>query len=279
MVITCPNCGSTFNLPEYRVDPEARARCSVCGHIFQLRQGMPGAAGNPFISAQPAAEGPIRDLLSEVQDSDASGSAAGRENAPESSVPSYKPPQAKKGGKGKIIIIFVLILAILGGAGYYFFFSEAGPSGKEAVSERDKARQVEKISIIRRRQYLKENQYLGKIIVIDGTVVNKGDRPKNFIKLEAALIDPQGAVLMSKQFFCGPELKQAQLETMGEVEMEKWLTNETEVFKLNTNVRKNDQVPFMVVFYRPPAKLLESAEGYSYRLTVIDAPDAEDSAK
>ncbi len=274
MVITCPNCGSTFNLPESRVDSEARARCSVCGHIFQLRQGMPGATDNHFISTQPAAEGPIRDLLSEVHDS-----PAGQEKAPEPSAPSHKPPQVKKGGKGKIIILLVLILAILGGAGYYFLFSESGPSGKEAVSERDKARQVEKISIIRRRQYLKENQHLGKIIVIDGMVANKGDKPKNFIKLEAALLDPQGNVLMSKQFFCGPELKQAQLETMGEVEMEKWLTNETEVFKLNTNVRKDDQVPFMVVFYRPPAELLESAEGYSYRLTVVDAPDAEGGAK
>jgi hypothetical protein len=186
----------------------------------------------------------------------------------------YIPFSKKKPKRSKlktVIAALVVLLLAAGGAGY--FFLPSAPQTEPVISAEEHARIVQEISINRRRQYIKENRHLGRIIVIDGTVVNTGENPKNFIKLEAAIIDPIGAVVLRKEFYAGPGVSQLQLESLSEAELEKWLTNETEIFRANTNVQQGDSVPFMVVFFRPPPKLLEEIAGYSYRLTVVDAQE------
>lgn len=267
MVITCPNCGSTFNLADDQVVPERRVRCSICSHIFHLAQGMPEAADNPFLTAKSDA----------TENAEQAGvSDTGEDGGPTDQTieqsPSKKKKNSAKSKPATIILAAVLLLLIVGGALWFLVFRDSSAGGGSIEAEAmDQARRISEIAIDKRRQSIVDNRVLGNILVIDGEVANMGDSVKHYIQLEASLIDPDGVVVMRKPIICGPVLSESQLQSMGEAGIESWLSNMAQVIDKNVNVPKNGRVPFMVVFYRLPPEMLESPARYSYRLTVMEA--------
>lgn len=268
MIITCPNCGTTFNLPDDKVSPEHKARCAVCRHVFQLAQGMPGASDNRFLSpdAAPASAGHEVGAGTAVADETATQGKKKKGGSKKASVPLLI---------GAVVAILVLLAAI-----WFFVLRDTTGGGETgAKADQELARRVEEIAIDKRRQRIMENTTLGKILVIEGEVTNMGDSPKHYIQLEASLIDPEGGTFMHKPFYCGTQLSDSQLQTMGEAGIETRLSDSARISYSNTAIPRGGRVPFMVVFYRLPQEMLESPARYSYRLTVIDALEKLPSAR
>lgn len=247
MVVTCPNCTTKFNLPDNLASEGAKLRCSVCKHVFNCDQASPtslnldnelGAEQNDFIS------------FSE----------------------SKKKPKRGFGKLGWLALSLVVIAGVLAGV----LFTPYGAALKSFSSAQltslwgekpvqDPADLVRLIALRGVRQYNVSNEKLGNISVIEGKAVNGFPTPRELIRLEGALYDAAGSVLVAKQQLAGTMVSLFQLQVLGEQELEQALANKIDILSNNTNVMPGAEVPFMIVFYNPPDNAAE------FGVKIIDA--------
>lgn len=259
MKVTCPNCKTTYNLPDDKVRPGAKLRCTVCRQVF----------------APPRRE--------KYQES--------HEAVPKTSdsIVSISIGKPDKPGKRKKPYLFLLFLILLGGAtaGAWRYTDWLEPIKKMIVERRVQrepvaaeteneratriASMVNKLQIQNIRQYTVKNEKIGNIVVIEGKIANGFDEARELIRVEAALQDETGNTLVSKSQLAGPTISLFQLQVLSEAELEQGLSNKLDILTNNTNIAPGGSVPFMVVFYGAPEKASR------FNVTVIDAdkPQAE----
>lgn len=236
MIITCPKCETAFSLPDDLYRPGKKARCSQCSFVFQM----------------PA-----------------------EENAEEHDEPIHASyaftSEGKSSGTSKRTFLFLglagaLVLVLLYGA--YLIYSSYTPSRPIADamppvadatpapvtdSPQRKAEQlINSISLDDIRQFLVDNVEIGRLMVIQGFAVNNGDTLKDYIRVEARILDEDNNVLLRAQQVCGVPLTLFQLQTLSEKDLEETLNNRTTILVNNTNVPQEGKVPFVVVFPNPP---------------------------
>ncbi|UZP68474.1 zinc-ribbon domain-containing protein [Desulfovibrio mangrovi] len=260
MHVTCPNCSTKYNLPDSMFKPGAKARCTVCKHMFPLagEKAAPRAA-----SPKDMGDDSIADLL---------GSSDSGFNL---DAPSKKKPKEK--GKSKLALVLVLLIVLLGGAGAGVYFmmpdllgvgeKEAptpAPNGTEDVAVTDN---IKSLALRNVRQYYQPNEKVGQLFVVEGKVVNNFSTPKELVKVEVTLFDTNNVTITSKQQYCGITVSLFQLQVLGQQELESALNNKIEILTNNTNIAPGGEVPFMVVFYNPPASVSE------FGVKVIEAKD------
>lgn len=131
--------------------------------------------------------------------------------------------------------------------------------------------QIKSIALRNYRQYYVNNEKVGQVAVIEGKVVNNFPSPRELIKIEASLYDAAGTAVVTKQQLCGVTVSLFQLQVLGEQELETALNNKIEILTNNTNVPPGGEVPFMVVFYNPPASVAE------FGVKVVEARTPPDS--
>jgi hypothetical protein len=184
-----------------------------------------------------------------------------------------KPPVKKK--NKKLFILLAALLFMLGGAAfgaYIIFFSEAGEQGrsvKTADISPESLAKVQKMDIRTsgiKYEYVR-NKKLGPILVLEGRVTNYFDTPKDYITVEARLLNSQGEVIKTRKQVCGVVLTPLQLSDLGQKELDKALSNRIEIMANNVNVLPGADVPFMVVIIYPPSDAVEM------EVSVIDAAD------
>lgn len=233
MIVTCPNCSTSFNLPAANAKENAKLRCSVCKHTFV----MPNQA-------------PINLNLN---------------------FGSKKTAPGKKSSKGKKFLIFLMIVLCVGAvAGYmnmdrmppYIQKYFKTPAGIEEQSTEDLIKSIVLRDV---RHYNFNNEKVGAIAVIEGKVVNGFTTPRELIRVEATLYSKDGRALVAKQQLVGTTVSLFQLQVLGEGELEKALSNKIDILTNNTNVLPGAEVPFLVVFYNPPDTAVE------FGIKVVDA--------
>lgn len=249
MIVTCPNCSTRFNLPDEQSRPGAKLRCSVCKNVFTL---------------------PDEESL----DLDAIGGADGDMNLDFGEVGEVA-PKSKKKAKKRWPMVVMLLLVLLGGgfAGVWFYAPQLlnaipglGALLKPTPTETAPAEDlISRISVADVRQYPVNNEKIGSVTVIEAKAVNGFNVPRELIKVEVALYDKNGRMLVSKQQLAGNAVSLFQLQVLGEQELEQALSNKLGVLTYNTNVPPGGEVPFMVVFYNPPEDAVE------YGIKVIEA--------
>ncbi len=131
-----------------------------------------------------------------------------------------------------------------------------------AVADVERVRLIELRNV---RQYNVSNEKIGKISVIEGSIVNGFDSPRELIRIEANLYDAEGRVLVTKSVLAGTSASLFQLQVLGEQELEQALSNSIDILANNSNVQPGGVVPFMVLFYNPPADAVE------FGVKVVDA--------
>lgn len=263
MHVTCPNCSTKYNLPDEMFKPGAKARCTVCKHMFPLA-GAPATKKAPLPEPDVLNDSSLDDLLG-VDSKGFSLDAA--------------PKKEKKKGKGKLGLVLIVLIVLLGGAGagVYFFMpgllgggnqtSEAPkqptPGGEEGVITDN----IKNLALRNVRQYYQPNEKVGQLFVVEGKVVNNFTVPKELVKVEVTLFDTNNITITSKQQYCGISVSLFQLQVLGQQELESALNNKIEILTNNTNIAPGQEVPFMVVFYNPPANVAE------FGVKVIEAKD------
>ncbi len=246
MEVQCPQCQSRFHIPDAAVRPNVKLRCSVCKHVFRYEDPATAAVSHTqsaAVSAPPTAmEAPT-------------SSDAGADLDLDSPPTGGKKKEGSK-SKGKIFIsIFILLLCIGGGVGAWWYFDTKSPSTETANVQVSKS--IELITMRDVRQYYVKNEKIGSIFVVEGKMVNDFPIPKELIEVEAAIYAADKTVLASKKQLAGTALSLFQLQVLGKEELESFLHNEIEILTKNTNVPSGGEVPFMVLFYNPPAEVTE----------------------
>ncbi|QLA16947.1 DUF3426 domain-containing protein [Desulfolutivibrio sulfoxidireducens] len=139
--------------------------------------------------------------------------------------------------------------------------TQAPPAGAEETAK------VKDIVLQNVRQYYVTNEKAGQLFVIEGKAVNNFKSPKEMIKLEAALFDEKGTVLVSKDILSGNAVSLFQLQVMTRQELESALSSQVGVLTNNTNLATGAETPFMIVFFDPPEAVKE------FGVKVVDVKD------
>ncbi|MBQ4132471.1 MAG: zinc-ribbon domain-containing protein [Desulfovibrionaceae bacterium] len=272
MIIVCPKCSTKFNLPDDKVSPLRKVKCSFCGNIFVMADGLDDKAFSqlPGLGASaPSADEKPRPVV-----------------AAEPEAPRKAAAPQKKRSKLLPIMLGLLVL-LLGGAGAGLYFSgiigggsDDGQTQTEPVPQSElnatgqapapqaEDGEIKDIIFQNTKQYFVNNEKLGQIFVVEGKTVNNYRTPKELIRIEASLLDAHGAVVASKQLFCGVTLTMFQLQVLSEEEIEKALNNNIEILANNLNIQPGGSVSFMTVFVNPPQSIS------TLFLKVVDAKDS-----
>ncbi len=249
MIIQCPQCNTTYNIPEDKIRPGMKMRCTVCKHVFPFEE-------------KPADEFSIPSF--NLDDLDTAGSGG------------KKRPAGKKKGK-PVISLTLIVLMVLTGTGVYLykkttlldpvvkpvverFFPSPPPPPAQPAEDR-----VSLLGVRNMRQYTIPNEKAGEITVVEGNVANGFDEPRELIRLELTLYDAQGNPVVSKSQLAGTQVSLFQLQILGQAELEQALNNKLDILAKNTNVPPGGMVPFMLVVYNPPA------EAVDFSVQIVDA--------
>ena len=257
MIITCPKCETTFSLPDELYRPGKKARCSQCSVVF----AMPAAENAEDVDA------PIH--------ANYSFTSGGSDDAGSGS---------KKGSYIFFGLAGTLVAVLLYGA--YLIYSSYTPSppvadSKPAVADtasvpsatalnaqKRTEQLINSISLDDIRQFLVDNVEIGRLMVIQGFAVNSGETPKDYIRIEARILDEDNEVLLKTQQVCGVPLTLFQLQTLTEQDLQETLNNRTSILLYNTNVPRDGKVPFVVVFPNPPDSMR------TFEVQVVDVQES-----
>jgi len=220
MIVTCPSCGSKFNLTDGAVrSPYQKLKCSKCSHIFMLTEEEPEPTKVTPGPQEP--QSPVEAPLLEA----------------------FEEEREHKKRKGPLILLIVLVLlAALCGSAYYCWVNYGNFYGiPMGASDRWLSiKNLEGQEIITKE---------GKVFFVSGIVFNDSTKPRKFLILRAKLYDKEGTVLAEKDFVAGLYFSKGAIETMQKSDVEKRVND----FKLsgeeNFNVGSKKQVPFSVVFF------------------------------
>ena len=264
MIVTCPNCQTRYNLHDDKARPGAKLRCTVCGFVFSL----PDGSGKPDLGAGVS------------PDSAATAAGSGTAQSAKGGPVSISLGGTTHGKQKMWPFLVLLLIVALGLSGIALWrmtnllnplkamLGVELPLSPEELEQQRAAqlfRMVESLGLASVRQYIVKNEKIGRIMAIEGKVTNEFNEPRELIRVEADLLDQYGAVLLNKSQLAGASVSSFQLAVLSLEELESALNNKLDVLTKNTNVPPGGEVPFMIVFYDPPATTARFA------VRVIDA--------
>ncbi len=263
MIISCPECHTKYRLSAEKVKPQgSRARCSRCGHVFTAR--------------------PEDDLTRAVQDQETEKSALqgpeyGALSETVTNGPENGPPTPRKRRPGSVILVLVLILLLaVGGAVYWpqikaWLPDSASQSGQsmELSQKTETSSLTQAIALKDVRQYMVDNQSMGRILVIEGQAENTSQTVRQRIKVQATLFDDAGDKVVEQAFLCGNTASLYQLQTLDQEELESVLSSQAGVLANNSHLAPEQKVPFMTFFSQFPQQVAE------FSLKVVQVQKAE----
>jgi len=237
MLIVCPRCDTTFTLPDELYKPGKKARCSNCGLVFPMQ-----SLGEPSAETAPAPP-----------------------SKPEPAKPASKASFWQKYRMPLAGFVAVFLLVLLGYGAWLIVGSFTGGSDAPVAEKKEDTSSqippggdqlISSISLDEVRQFQVDNSQIGKIIVIQGFAINISDTPKEFVAVEARLLDINGKTLSGPiQQLCGVPLTLFQLQSLSAVDLDKALKNNLTIMTYNTGIPSGGKVPFVLVFPTPPGKV------------------------
>lgn len=273
MIIQCPQCQTKYTIDDSKVRPGvSKVRCSRCSHEFVASAEEVSAGQGEATEASAAAQGPSSSESELFQEFDES--AAGEEPA------EGKAPRKRIGALFLWFSILLLLAAIAVSA--YLAFPQLRQLVPFSIGSVEQAQQeglrqkqaspagsVEDIALMDVRQYMVQNEKIGRILVIEGTAINQSETAKKMIKLKAVLYDEQGEPLREKEFLCGNTVSLFQLQVLSQSELESALGSKVGVLTNNSNLGPDQEVEFMTVFVNPDKGLTE------FSLKVVQAVNVQ----
>ncbi|MFO7801560.1 MAG: DUF3426 domain-containing protein, partial [Desulfovermiculus sp.] len=123
------------------------------------------------------------------------------------------------------------------------------------------------------RQYMVDNQNMGRILVIEGQAENTSQTVKQRIKVQATLFDDAGDKVVEQAFLCGNTASLYQLQTLDQEELESVLSSQAGVLANNSHLAPKQKVPFMTFFSQLPQQVAE------FSLKVVQVQKAEQDSE
>jgi len=161
----------------------------------------------------------------------------------------------RPGSLFRMVLVLAAVLAL------------AGCAGKQAPPATSTTPAPKRVELSGVRQYVVDNPGIGRLFVIEGRAVNRRDTVVDRLEVSFALLDGAGAVVEQQKVVCGNVLPPASLRTMRLVAIEAALHDMAAIESANTGLLPGESVPFMTVFYNPPAGVAE------FTATPVDPDD------
>jgi hypothetical protein len=124
--------------------------------------------------------------------------------------------------------------------------SDSGPATGRAADEQ----RIASISLEEIRQFMVDNP-AGRLMVIQGLAVNTSGSNKDYVVIEARLLDANNKTMSGIEQLCGVSLSLFQLQSLTVAELKEALNNRISIMTNNTNIPPGGKVPFVVVFPSP----------------------------
>lgn len=303
MVVTCPSCGTRFNLDEALLSGDAaKVRCSRCQQVFQVaRPGappsathleMPSVASDLFLDldtpdeqATPTEPPPAPAFVPEPAPAPREPTAP----APPAPEPAPVAPPAPelRPSRGPLVLSIlggVLLGLVLGVVGLWYAGAfKMGPLlPAKLTSERvivvtpplPAGPEELKGLVLEAREARYRglvNKKGGQLLVIQGEVVNDTTEPRGPIQLKATLTDDRDRMVGDRLFYSGTTLSDQELKDLDPDEIHRWLDapgGRDQAFK----IMPGDKQAFTAVFFGVPADL--AAARYGFTLAVVQGPRA-----
>ena len=275
MKVECPNCQTTYNLPDNKVGSSgANVRCSVCKHVFHVEapspDDFPGFGESGATSGWPVkdeAEGFSVDFSSQMEAERKKDrfEDAGVSSSDFSSIDFGKSEKATAGlsRKGRILaaLLGVVILAgIAGTAAYFFEFwpfvkklpTSAMENASPAPQKESAPNYTAQLPFESYTNYFVDNEKVGRLFVIEGKLANKSPVTIGQVSIDATLLDAKDTPVVSKVITAGPKASNFELKTLSKEDMESRLNSRQEIMLYNSQVKPGDEIPFMAVFVNIP---------------------------
>jgi predicted Zn finger-like uncharacterized protein len=103
-----------------------------------------------------------------------------------------------------------------------------------------------------------------RIFVIEGKATNRLKAPCSFLRVSGTLFDEKGEVTARETGYCGNILNVKELQSYSQKAILERLSNAYGTTLSNLNLEPDQSLPFMLVFFDPPANIAE------YSVEVID---------
>jgi len=263
--------------------PAGKKASPDAGGDFDLSFDEAPAAGmgsSPTPAGQPAGErisddfGIANDSLLGGKDDLGFGDPIGIDTMHEPFVDMEEPtPMARKkksATRRNPIMVAALILLLICAAGYWAYstYFSKGVDPEQLLSlfsgNEDPLANLEN-SEMKMRYYYVVNEQVGKILVLEGMVVNHSEYGKGRIKVRLSLYDKGGTLLGKTESYCGNILDLNELETLSKAEITKLLSVEGGKKLNNAHIKSNESIPYMLVVFSVP----EGTDGFV--VTVVEA--------
>ena len=265
MIITCRRCSTKFRLDDALVSPLAKAKCTFCGNIFIMADGMDSDDFQANIDAHEKAA--PEELMAEAESSKQAVEAILKDG----DLYNVDQREKKRKKSGGVLWAVLVVFLLLAAGGAVYFVDPLGwrdapgeepqqaqsqaptPSGPQSENMITDPAALASITLLDVKQYYVNNDKLGgQLFIIEGSVVNNFPTPVDLIRVEATLLDENKNAVVSNQQFCGISVSYFQLQVLTEKELTEALSNKLEVLSKNTNVQPGSKVPFIFVFRSVP---------------------------
>jgi len=110
-----------------------------------------------------------------------------------------------------------------------------------------------KISVHKVDAMFVKNKLTGDLLVISGEAVNDFSKPRAAIQVKGMVYGTDGAVISSKNAFCGNPLTEEQLSNMSMENIEAAMANQFGDSLANMEVPPGKAIPFVIVMTKPAA--------------------------
>lgn len=253
MIVQCTKCRSKFKFPESELTGEGVwLRCGSCKNLFFLE--------NPDYTMPEAPEESIPET-----EIDFSVDVLEEDSGPDESVEEKRGklvPALKWIGTAAAVLIVT-------GVVYFVIFPDIGnnllrqavqyvPFSKELGLTGDKAPVVNTgIDFINVKEKFIKNWIVGDMMIIQGTAVNKSNRPASLLKIKAKLLDQSGQFIAESSSYAGDIFTEEELLNLTEQEILSKLAFPGGSEYPNKDIEPEASIPFLIVFIKPPSKASE----------------------
>lgn len=251
MIVQCTECRSKFNFPESELTGEGVwLKCGTCKNLFFLT--------NPdCLEAVPEEDIP-EDEIDFSDDGDAMEEPSDLDGAEEEEVRRRRLSPVLKGvgiAAAVLLATSVLYFVIFPDIGnnilreavkYVPFSKELGLTGRVAPPVNTG------IDFINVKEKFLKNWIVGDIMVIQGTAVNKSNKPASLLKVKAKLLDSSGQFIAESSSYAGDIFTEDELLNLTEQEILSKLSFPGGSEYPNKDIAPEGSIPFLIVFIKPP---------------------------
>jgi predicted Zn finger-like uncharacterized protein len=195
------------------------------------------------------------------------GKGKAKEAIPAKPQKAARPPAIKKHGRSAVlpVILIVILLLLGGGAAVYFFAPRYIPESlvqylpflKVADKPDPKDPGVRRLSFRAITGNFAQSSSAGQLFIIKGMVVNNYSGSRSSILIKGSILDDKGKVVKTKLAYAGNTFTDNEIKELTVERISQAMRNKPGKGNMNTNIKPQVAVPFMVIFEELPENLSE----------------------